>query len=610
MFAVSAASIALRHCRGGRMCEWIPLSELACREADAHRLLAQQADGSLRSHADFVAWVDRWERAFQAQEGPLWALYVLDPLMFAAALFGAWHAGKEVVLPGDDRPATLVALREMGCGLAGDLPNGLRAAEPGGPEPVRSPLDLGATVLKVFTSGSQGQPQAIDKTLALVWSEVEALEQAFGARMDLAGAPPPMIWATVSHQHIYGLLFLVLWPLAAGRPLATQRLLYPEDMILALGAGPSVLVATPAHLKRLGEHLNWMSVRATLRAVFSSGGPLPFDVSTQAMALTGQRPIEVFGSSETGGIAWRQAIQADTAWTPFADVRWREQEGCLSVHSPRLPAEGWWRTSDRVEPAGHGSFRLIGRQDRIVKIEEKRVSLSAIEQALCETEWVQEARAVVVVTPIGERVGVVLVASSAGQVLLAQGRRVLSARLKEALMSTLEPMALPRRWRFVEAIPLNAQGKTPEGLLRELFTETPPSGAAMPESPPMTWLRRGADEVLVTLDIHGGLSVFKGHFDRAPILPGVAQLDWAMMLGRACFQLPARFVRLEALKFVNPVMPGTTLYVSLQRKTKPQAPDLTVLQFRLYSQTEVDAQATEHASGRAVWCIDEVVRDV
>ena len=137
MFAVSAASIALRHCRGGRMCEWIPLSELACREADAHRLLAQQADGSLRSHADFVAWVDRWERAFQAQEGPLWALYVLDPLMFAAALFGAWHAGKEVVLPGDDRPATLVALREMGCGLAGDLPNGLRAAEPGGPAPAR-----------------------------------------------------------------------------------------------------------------------------------------------------------------------------------------------------------------------------------------------------------------------------------------------------------------------------------------------------------------------------------------------------------------------------------------------------------------------------------------
>lgn len=592
------------------MREWISLSELACRQADAHRVLAQQADGSVISHADFVALVDRWQFAFQTQEGRMWALYVLNPLMFAAALFGAWHAGKEVLLPGDDRPATLAALREMGCGLAGDLPDGLQVAAPGAPAPVRHPLDLGATVLKVFTSGSQGQPQAIDKTLAPFWSEVEALEQAFGARMDQGGTAPPVIWATVSHQHIYGLLFLVLWPLAAGRPLATQRLLYPEDMILALGAGPSVLVATPAHLKRLGEHLNWTPVRVTLRVVFSSGGPLPFEVSTQATALTGQRPIEVFGSSETGGIAWRQASEADTAWAPFADVQWRTEEGCLSVHSPRLPAAGWWRTSDRVEPAGQGSFRLLGRQDRIVKIEEKRVSLTAIEQALRATEWVQEARAVVVGTPIGERVGVVLVASPTGRALLAQGRRVLSARLKEALMSTLEPMALPRRWRFVEAMPLNAQGKTPEGLLQEMLTETPPSGAAMPESPPVAWLMRGADEALATLYIHGGLSVFKGHFDRAPILPGVAQLDWALMLGRACFDLPAHFVRLEALKFVSPVVPGTTLYVSLQRKTKPQAPDLTVLQFRLYSHAEADAQATEHASGRAVWRIDEGARDV
>ncbi|MDX9843052.1 MAG: AMP-binding protein [Aquabacterium sp.] len=595
------------------MREWIPLSELACRPADANRVVARQADGALGTHADFLALVVRWQRAFLAQEGRAWALYVQDPLTFAAALFGAWHAGKEVVLPGDDRPATLAALREMGCCLAGDLPEGLQAAAPGGDLPARHPLNLDATVLKVFTSGSQGHPQAIDKTLAPFWSEVEALEQAFGGRMDQGGTVAPVVWATVSHQHIYGLLFLVLWPLAAGRPLATQRLLYPEDMILALCAGPAVLVATPAHLKRLGEHLNWAAVRANVRAVFSSGGPLPFEVSTQVADLIGQRPIEVFGSSETGGIAWRQASEADTAWAPFADVQWRMEEGCLSVHSPRLPLAGWWRTSDRVEAAGQGSFRLLGRLDRIVKIEEKRVSLTAVEQALRETEWVQEARAVVVPTPIGERVGAVLVASSAGQALLAQGRRVLTDRLKEALMRTLEPMALPRRWRFVEAMPLNAQGKTPEGLLRELFAEAAPSGTAMPESPTVTWLTRGADEALASLDIHERLSVFKGHFDRAPILPGVAQLDWALMLGRASFDLPPHFVRLEALKFVNPVTPGTTLYVSLQRKTKPQELDLAVLQFRLYSQApqaDADGEVREHASGRAVWRVDEGVGHV
>src|SRR5574343_1635862 len=121
------------------MRDWIPLSELACRPADANRVVARQADGKLRTHADFVMLVERWQCAFLAQERRVWALYVQDPLVFAAALFGAWHAGKEVLLPGDDRPATLAALREMGGGLAGDLPEGLQAAAPGGAVPARHP---------------------------------------------------------------------------------------------------------------------------------------------------------------------------------------------------------------------------------------------------------------------------------------------------------------------------------------------------------------------------------------------------------------------------------------------------------------------------------------
>ncbi len=589
------------------MPEWMVLAELACCAADASRVVAW-ADGLALTHADFLAQVDRWQRAFQASEGKSWAISVQDPFGFAAALFGAWHADKSVVLPGDDRPATLAALRDIGCGLAGDLPDGLQPAEAGQPALVRRPLNLQEAALTVFTSGSQGQPQAIDKTLAPFWSEVEALEQAFGPFLGGDGAPIPVIWATVSHQHIYGLLFLVLWPLAAGRPLARQRLQYPEDMIRELGAGPSVLVATPAHLKRLGEHLDWGAVRPALRAVFSSGGPLPFEVSQEVERLTGRRPIEVLGSSETGGIAWRQAVQPGTPWQPFADVHWRVEGGCLAVHSPRLPGQGWWQTSDRIEPDGEGGFRLLGRQDRIVKIEEKRVSLTAVEQALMATPWVQEAKAVVVSTPIGERVGAVLVPSNQGRALLAQGRRVLSAHLKEALAASLEPMAQPRRWRFVEALPVNAQGKTPEGLLQDLFAQpakpADPLATAsvpMPEMPAVTWLVQGEDEALAVLDIRPGLSVFKGHFPIAPILPGVAQLDWALTLGRRCFALPDEFVRLEVLKFVSPVVPGTQLNLSLQRKAKPKEPDLVSLQFRLYSQAAGAPEAVEHASGRAVW---------
>ncbi len=44
-----------------------------------------------------------------------------------------------------------------------------------------------------------------------------------------------------------------------------------------------------------------------LRAIFSSGGPLPFEVAQESKRLLGPVPIEVYGSSETGGIAWRSS---------------------------------------------------------------------------------------------------------------------------------------------------------------------------------------------------------------------------------------------------------------------------------------------------------------
>lgn len=584
------------------MADWWSLTDFACRAPDPSRIMAWQDDGRELSHADFLIRLGQWQAAFSGQAHTQWAIYLKDPLDFAAAVLAAWHAGKTVALPGDDLPGTVQALLDSDCALAGDLPAALQApAGIPGETGHRHPIDPRAAKLKVYTSGSQGLPEAIDKRLDQLLSEIEALESSFGQM--LAGAGEPTVWATVSHQHIYGLLFLVLWPMAAGRPFSQRRLLYPGDLAASLGSAPSVLIATPAHLKRLGEHVDWQAARQELRAVFSSAGPLPFEVSQAAAQALGRSPIEVFGSSETGGIAWRQSASAQEPWRPFMDVQWRLDEGCLAVSSPRLPDDRWWTTSDRAEAASAGSFRLLGRADRIVKIEEKRVSLSAVEQQALKTPWVQEAKALVVDTAVGARVGVVAVLTPAGRAQEAQGRRGLVNLLREALSSGVEALAIPRRWRFVEALPVNAQGKPTEALLAALFAAQPP--AVRPEMPAVQWLERGDTDALATLDIHAGLTVFDGHFEVAPILPGVAQLDWAISLGRECFALPQHFVRLEALKFVRPVSPGTALRLALQFKPSLADPRLCSLSFRLYSQEGADpsdpSSLNEHASGRAVW---------
>src|SRR5690606_2318610 len=128
--------------------------------------------------------------------------------------------------------------------------------------------------------------------------EIEALESAFGA-----GIGEAHVHGTVSHQHIYGLLFRVLWPLAAGRAIAPRQFFHEE--IAASIDAPAVLVTSPAHLKRIPDAVDYRQARARLRAVFSSGGALSAQASLGAAERLGQAPIEILGSSETGGIASR-----------------------------------------------------------------------------------------------------------------------------------------------------------------------------------------------------------------------------------------------------------------------------------------------------------------
>ena len=168
-----------------------------------------------RSCVDFATFerdVAAWQRAFVAHPGSSFALFFRDTYEFAAALLGAWQAQKTVFLPADVLPATVASLQSeaMVDGFAGDVP-GVRCVQPGcdGVVPVWKTLDRASHSLVVYTSGSSGPPVAIRKRLSQLFDEVAALARCFNDR--LGGAS---ICATVSHQHIYGLLFAVLLPLS------------------------------------------------------------------------------------------------------------------------------------------------------------------------------------------------------------------------------------------------------------------------------------------------------------------------------------------------------------------------------------------------------------
>lgn len=560
------------------MADWLSLACVAVR-AQPGRGVAT-APHAL-DHAAFLLQVADWRRAFAAQPGPDWVLYFDDAVRFAAALFGAWHAGKRVFLCGDNLPQTLNRLQAQVDGFAGDMPDGWPSLQPlaggegeGNIAEGMAPLDEQATRLVVFTSGSTGEPVAIEKRLCQLAREVEALEAAFGANLGDA-----QVHGTVSHQHIYGLLFRVLWPLASGRRIAA-RAFFPEDLVAALAGPPSVLVASPAHLRRLPGQLDWTAVLGKVRAVFSSGGPLPAEAALRACALLGEAPTEIYGSSETGGIAWRRWHGEQPAWQPLPGVQWRIDEQQLEVRSPHLPQSGWWRSEDRVEADAQG-FRLLGRADRIVKIEERRVSLDALERQLSSHPDVREARVLLLPGSRNMLAAVVVPVAAETAQLSAGERRAYSQRLGHHLAHGHDAVTRPRRWRFVEALPVNAQGKTTESALLALFR---------PQAPEPHWLLRGPAHAELELELDVGLAVFDGHFPGTPILPGVAQLDWAVRFAREVFAMPPRFVRMEALKFQRVARPGDRLQLSLEWQPHKQA---LVFAYR--------SLHGPHASGRVVF---------
>jgi len=539
-------------------------------------------EGQVLTFADLEARAAGWRAACEGHAGKRFALYFEDTFEFAAALLGAWHAGRCVYLPAEVQPTTRERLRHEVDGFAGQIPSSTKLLkfQEDAPRARWAPLSSEAQALVVYTSGSSGEPVAIPKQLGQLTREVATLADLFDARLETSPGPGAgRVLATVSHQHIYGLLFRVLWPLTSGRPFLARSLPYPEDIVAELSHGPAALIASPAHLKRLPDTLDWASVRGNLRSVFSSGGPLPGDALHACRGLLGQAPVEVYGSSETGGIAWRQRTRDEAlSWRTMPGVEVRLTDDALAVRSAHLPDGGWFQTEDRARLLPEG-FELLGRTDRLLKLEEKRVSLSAMERALLESDLVSEAR----VVPLSEgnrlTLGVVAVLGPTGRHLHADsGKHFLNQAIRKHLASQFEPSVLPRRFRYLEAMPVNSQGKSTEAALVALFDS---------RRPPLRVLEHTEDRAVLHIETPASLPYFKGHFPEKAILPGVAQIEWALQLGRELFTLPPEFVRMEAVKFQQLIVPETLLTLEL---TWTQAKGS--LQFKFTS------EAGTHGSGR------------
>ncbi|CAG0961407.1 Acetyl-coenzyme A synthetase [Methylophilaceae bacterium] len=435
-----------------------PIHALLSKGPDHDQYVCHDGNGFVQWH-DFYAQISHLAAHLKNRQELRWLLTNPDPLGFLVELLALLHAGKQAVIPPNTQPGMLARLAEAYDAKVADIGTHVALSTT---LPVFDPHDA---IIHLYTSGSTGEPKLIRKSLAQLEMEINALETLWGQRLGNAA-----IIATVPHQHIYGLIFRLLWPLSAERIFDSTTCTMPDSLRQRLTLlGNAALISSPAQLARLPELESLTALKPRPIIIFSSGGPLPANAAKAFYQALGEAPTEVFGSTETGGIAWRRQDR-DDLWTTLPGIAVDcDEDNALLLKSPFLDDISPLRMEDAIELRPDNRFRLLGRLDRIVKIEEKRLSLPDMESRLLAHPWVSNAS---IIALQGQRrsIGAAIVLNASGQEALeTRGRREISQQLRKHLASNFEAVLLPRYWRFPAELPTDGRGKLTHAAMAALF---------------------------------------------------------------------------------------------------------------------------------------------
>ncbi|MFP3042908.1 AMP-binding protein [Treponema primitia] len=453
--------------------------------------------GPYKTWSDFLGETAAMRRIIEADAAPQWILHCEDLWYFLIAFTALLQCRKTILLTANISPGYIAEIRAGGADASPipfltdqDIPSA--AGDPAGqtiyvPALLAGPFEakLAAetppviiadeTVIMMYTSGTTGRPKVVQQRLTEFEIDNVFILSKWGEEFQKR-----KLVSTVSQHHIYGLLFSILLPFTTAVPFRRNRIEYPEEFETLAGGsgGPEdsyMIITVPAFLKRSVERENAPSFNLRSPWIFTSGGVLLPELAKRTDEVFGFWPLEVYGSTETSGIAYRQSRDG-LQWTPFDNCKVRlNEEGCLVIQSPYIKDTAGFTTGDLADILEDGRFILKGRADSIVKIEGKRISLPELESRLLQSGLVSD----VCVVPLEDHrqyLGAALVFNREGQEKFRTTEKYLVNRyFHEYLRGFFENTVIPRKWRYPDSLPLDAQGKKKRNEIQALFAGKPES---------------------------------------------------------------------------------------------------------------------------------------
>jgi fatty acid CoA ligase FadD36 len=341
------------------------------------------------------------------------------------------------------------------------------------------PVDLaarGAPVVRgsdpaliLYTSGTTGPPKGVLLDRAALAADLDALADAW------AWTAGDILVHGLPLYHVHGLVLGVLGALRTGSRLVHTVRPHPEAYA---AAGGTLYFGVPTVWHRIARDEAAARALAPARLLVSGSAALPVPVFDALHRLTGHRPVERYGMTET---LITVAARADgprvpgSVGVPLSGVETRLSGGSSMgelevrgatlfsgyVGQPDVTAaaytpDGWFRTGDVATIDPDGTHRIVGRSSTdLIKSGGYRIGAGEVENALLAHPAVREAA--VVGAPhddLGQEIVAHVVADGVG-----------ADELISFVATQLSAHKRPRRVCFVDALPRNAMGKVQKQLL-------------------------------------------------------------------------------------------------------------------------------------------------
>lgn len=426
-------------------------------------------DGQTLTHADLYAAAAALATRLTGS-GPV-AVIAHPTLDTVVAVVAALHAGVPVVpVPPDSGPTELthILTDSRATLVLGDAQVPRIETMPirtDGPPAPATPAPPGDTALILYTSGTTGAPKGAELSSRAIAADLDALAEAW------QWTPDDTLAHGLPLYHVHGLVLGVLGALRTGcrlvhtgRPLPARYAAAGATLYFGVPTVWSRMVGSPACARALRP----------ARLLVSGSAALPGPVFAGLHALTGHRPVERYGMTETlitvsaradgprhpgrvgtaltgvetrvvpepGHAVGELQVRGDTLFNGYA------HRGAATQES--FSVDGWFRTGDAATIDDDGVHRILGRmKSDLIKSGGFRIGAGEVEDALLTHPAVHEVA--VLGRPhsdLGEEIVAFVVAD-----------RVTADALISHVATTLSNHKRPRQVVFLDALPRNQMGK-------------------------------------------------------------------------------------------------------------------------------------------------------